>query len=88
LPLLAGAALIGFINPRAAWRWGLLLGLWPALSAGWAALIHMKLPYPNSLNDLAGPLLGGLLFGLAGAYGGVLARWVLRRLAAAGDTSR
>jgi hypothetical protein len=88
LPLLAAAALVGFVNPRAAWRWGLLLGVWPALSALWAAAIHMKLPYPNSPGEIQGALIAGLLFALVGAYLGALARWVLRQLAATADTSR
>ncbi len=82
LPLLAAAALVSFIHPRAAWHWGLLLGLWPALSAAWALAINMKVPYPNTVNDLSGPLIGGLLFALAGAYFGVLARWIVRQLGA------
>ena len=88
LPLLAAAALIGFINPRAAWRWGLLLGLWPVVSALWAAAIQMKLPYPNNPGELQGALIGGLIFALAGAYLGVLGRWIMRHLPPAPDTPR
>jgi hypothetical protein len=88
LPLLAAAALIGFINPRAAWRWGLLLGVCPALSALWAAAIQMKLPYPNNPGELQGALIGGLIFALAGAYLGVLGRWIMRHLLPTPDTPR
>ena len=83
LPLLAAAALVGCINPRAAWRWGLLLGVWPALSALWALAIQMRLPYPNNPGAIQGALIGGLIFALAGTYLGVLCRWIGRPLAAA-----
>jgi hypothetical protein len=88
LPLLAGAALVGFINPRAAWRWGLLLGVWPVLSALWALATHMTLPYPNTPGEIQGALIGGLLFAGVGAYLGVLGRWLVRQLLAAADTAR
>jgi hypothetical protein len=57
--------------------------VWPALSALWALAIQMRLPYPNNPGEIQGALSGGLIFALAGAYLGVLGRWIIRQLEAA-----
>ena len=86
LPLLAACCLLGFLYPRHAWRWALLTGLWIPLSQLWALLVPMKLPYSD--NNISGAIIGALLFGLAGAYLGVLGRWLVRQITEAPDTGR
>jgi hypothetical protein len=89
LPLLGMAGVLGFLSPRWPWRWGLLLGVCPALSQLYALAIGMHLPYPNDLPTLQGGLIGGLIFGLVGALAGALAQRVVRKMAAGSlDASR
>ena len=86
LPLLAVCCLLGFLQPRHAWRWALLTGLWIPLSQLWPLVAPMKLPYTD--NNIGGAIIGALLFGMAGAYLGVPARWMVRQITEAADTGR
>jgi hypothetical protein len=82
IPILGVCALLGFLGPRWAWRWALLVGL-PIPLAEWLVTITATKPITPPM-DLSGALIGSLLFGLAGAYGGSLLRTLLRH---AGDSA-
>jgi hypothetical protein len=86
LPLLAACCLLGFLQPRHAWRWALLTGAWVPLSQVWLRVAPMRVPYSD--NNIGGAVIGALLFSLAGAYLGVLGRWMLRQITEAPDTGR
>ncbi|HMK38718.1 MAG TPA: hypothetical protein VK569_05205 [Bacteroidota bacterium] len=80
LLLLAFAFFSGFASPRAAWRWGLMTGIWvPAFHIG-GMWIQSTPPIPRP--EAWGSLLA-LAFAFAGAYGG---RFI--RSAAAGTDER
>jgi hypothetical protein len=90
--LIAGSALVlGFLQPRAAWRWGVLVGLGAPVAEAVAAAGKIAAPYapPSQPLSVQAPALL-LIFAvttsiaLGGAYGGVL----LRRTLAAGSSDR
>jgi hypothetical protein len=71
--LLASSGLLGFIAPRRPWLWGSAVGIWTvaaaathAAHAGFAAMASLLI----------------LVFPLAGAYGGALARRLLAKMTA------
>lgn len=77
LPLFGVAAVLGFLSPRGAWRWALLLVVWTPLGQWLAYLAGMKLPYPNNeASDILTVLASTSIFAFAGCYSGVLARWL------------
>ncbi len=83
LPIILAAAVLGFVRPRGAILWGLLLGAGIPLGQAWAAATGLQLPYPNSWADVRAtltvpvvPLLAALL--------GAGTRWITTRLTADG----
>jgi len=61
---------LGYLRPRRAWRWTLLVGIFVPLFQLAAYLLVTQKPYRA---QVWGSLLG-LVTGVAGAYGGVVAR--------------
>jgi hypothetical protein len=72
---LAGSAILGLIQPRAPWRWGLLIALAFPVGQAVAIVLGLRVPYPNTWNDIPVTALA-LVPCLAGAYVGSLARRV------------
>jgi hypothetical protein len=62
--------LLGYVRPSNAWRWTLLVGIFVPLFQLAAYLLLTQRPYRA---QVWGSLLG-LVTGVAGAYGGVVAR--------------
>lgn len=82
----ACAFVLGFVQPRAAWRWGILVGLGAPLAEAVAFAAKLPAPYaPQSLQAPALFLIFALttLIALGGAYAGVL----LRRTVAASSSA-
>ena len=70
VPVVAVAAtVLGLAQPRAAWRWGLLVGLAVPGSQVVAHLLGLPVPYPNEWRDLAAPFVV-IVPALIGAYVG------------------
>ena len=67
--VLAASALVGIVQPRGAWRWGVLLGLAVPVSAAVALVLGVRVPYNNDWANVAMSLLA-VLPGLIGAYVG------------------
>jgi hypothetical protein len=80
LLLITFSFFLGFAQPRHAWRWGLILGLWVPIME-YAALAAGLRATPAS--DVLGSFLA-LVFALVGAYAGVFCNWASARLQAPG----
>jgi hypothetical protein len=72
---LVATGLLGLAQPRAAWRWGILVALALPASQITALLFGWRVPYPNGWSGLPVTLVA-LVPGLIGAYAGALARRV------------
>jgi hypothetical protein len=74
--LLVVAAGMGFVRPRAAWRWGLILGVSPFVGYAVAQAVGYMprhgMPEPNIFASLL-----AVPFAVVGAYAGALARYAL-----------
>lgn len=71
--LVAGAFALGVLQPHAAWRWGLVVGLGVPVVHMLARVVGYELVYVGNQNDLSLWIMP-VLFALAGAYAGVLVR--------------
>jgi hypothetical protein len=71
LLLLVFGVFFGFAQPKHAWRWALLLGMWVPLGGLAAQAIGLKTPEPP---NVFGSLIA-FVPALLGAYGGALAKW-------------
>jgi hypothetical protein len=79
---LVATGLLGLAQPRAAWRWGMLVALAVPISQVAALLFGWRVPYSNDWSGISVTLVA-LIPGLIGAYAGALTRGVLRQLAEA-----
>lgn len=79
--ILACAGVLGFLHPRNAWQWALLVG--PSVPIA-DLLFRPAKPPVNSLAGFGLLLLFVIAMGLAGCYSGALLRSGLGRLAGAG----
>ena len=68
--VMVSTMVLGYVRPRNAWRWTLLVGICVPLFQLAAYLLLTQRPYRA---QVWGSLMG-LLTGVAGAYGGVVAR--------------
>ena len=75
LLLLSGSFILGLAQPRLAWAWGLLLGGAVFIAHVLAPLFGWPELFPPEPNIWA--TLPVIAFGLAGAYAGAVARWLL-----------
>lgn len=71
--LIFGTAL-GFLQPRGAWRWWLLLGASVPAAQVLAHWLGWKVPYPNEYRDIAQSWIA-LVPAVIGVYCGVALRW-------------
>lgn len=73
--LIVFSALLGFLHPRHAWQWALLIGL--SIPVGYAIATangyHVPYPAPSSRASI---VFLPLAFAIAGAYGGAWLRGV------------
>jgi len=74
LVVLLSAFLLGYIHPKRAWLWALIMGLSISLSYAVASAIGYQTPYPPTPNAFAS--LIALIPAFVGAYVGVLVRSV------------
>jgi hypothetical protein len=81
LALLLAGLLLGLLQPRAAWRWALLLALGLPAMAAVGKLLRVRTAEPIRLDPRVA--LVALAFALVGCYGGAL----VRRLASPGAPS-
>jgi hypothetical protein len=77
--LLAGGTLLGLLQPKAAWRWAVLISLGLPVMAAVATLTGMHTPEPVHLDPRV--WLVALGFALAGAYAGALIRGAAQAVA-------
>jgi uncharacterized MnhB-related membrane protein len=68
--VLISTMVLGFMRPRHPWRWTLLVGIFVPLMRLAAYLLMTQKPYRAQIWESA----LGFLTGVAGAYGGALAR--------------
>jgi hypothetical protein len=71
--VLVASGLLGLVEPRGAWRWGLLVGLSVPVGQAIFHLLGARVPYPNAWSDLPVTLVA-LVPALIGAYAGSLIR--------------
>ena len=79
LPLLGAGFLLGFLRPRAAWRWAVLLALGLPAMAAVALAMGLATAEPARLDPRIA--LVALAFALVGVYAGVLIRRTLDAVA-------
>jgi len=78
VPLLAAGALCGLLQPRAPWRWGVLIALGLPVVAAGAQLARVVTPEPIRLDPRV--TLVAAAFALAGCYAGALMRRAVRTI--------
>jgi hypothetical protein len=74
--VLAGTMLLGALRPSRPWRWPLLVAAFVPVVQGIAYLLLTEKPYRAQIYES----FLGFLTGIAGAYGGSIARRGLREL--------
>jgi hypothetical protein len=72
VPLLLAGLLLGLLQPRAAWRWALLLALGLPVMEAIGRVLHVRTPEPIRLDPRIA--LVALAFALVGCYSGVAVR--------------
>jgi len=82
LALLLAGLVLGLVQPKAAWRWGVLLALGLPAMAAVGHLLRMRTPEPIQLDPRIA--LAALAFALVGCYGGALVRRMLPRRTTSG----
>jgi len=82
LSLCLAGLLLGLLQPRAAWRWAVLLALGLPLMAVLGRLLHLRTAEPIRLDPRIALLASA--FALGGCYGGVAVRRIVARLTTAG----
>jgi hypothetical protein len=70
---LVAAGLLGLTQPRAPWRWAVLVALALPVGQAIALVFNLRVPYPNTWSDLPVTTVA-LVPCLIGAYAGALAR--------------
>jgi hypothetical protein len=76
LVILVGSATLAFIEPRAAWRWALILGLSIPVTYLIVPLVDYTTPF--QMDSYWGTFLA-FVPAFIGAYGGVFLRWLISR---------
>ena len=76
LGVLAATMLLGALRPSRPWRWTLLVAVFVPVVQASAYLLLTEKPYPSQIYES----FLGFLTGIAGAYGGSIARKGLREL--------
>lgn len=71
--VLIASGLLGLVEPRGAWRWGLLVGLSVPVGQAIFHLVGAPVPYPNEWSDLPVTFVA-LVPALVGAYAASLIR--------------
>ncbi len=76
LVILVGAGTLALIEPRAAWRWALLLGLSIPVTYLLVPLVDDTAPF--DIHNYWGTFVA-FIPAFVGAYGGVFLRWLVER---------
>jgi hypothetical protein len=82
MALLLAGLLLGLLQPKAAWRWALLLALGLPVMAAVGQALHVQSAEPIQLDPRIA--LVALAFALAGCYGGVAVRRVVAQMTTSG----
>jgi len=72
LVALVSSAIMGFVHPKRAWLWAIVIGLAVPLSYALAPILGYSVPYPPSPNIFATAIV--FIPSFLGAYAGVLLR--------------